>query len=751
MRRHYRIFVVASALTFAGCRASGGASGTLPSQAALFPTANARATANAGFVSLGPAHMTEGGIPSSGKVNAVAVDPSNPSVIYTASGRGTGLETYSSAGIYGTSDGGTHWRALDNGLTDTSGLVSSAVNALWLDPARPNVLIAATEYAGLFRSIDRGESWHNVFRTTQATQIASFGGLLYASTAAGIVSSSDEGITWTVSLAGAPARYPRALATSGSGGNAFFAGMSDGTIYAFQNGSWVQTSKLPYNPNTGTDGSQPDVHQIAVDPLNPSTLYANVNDGRWDQDLYASTDGGHRWVKVAPYYRKYSYYDLGLGTQAIAFSRVHPHQLYVGEDGLFYFIAGDGSAHAPLIGVTNLSVVDIRDIWVSPNGSDDRCWVASDQGLDDEPTCSMYSTTPNDDVVSKTVATGLARRFALSPNGRTLVTSLQDFDSHTTFNGGASWTEDTTRSFFLYEDGFNELQPGNPNVCYAFDEASGFQVSVDGCHAYTSPSSAAKTLLSSRLMTTPIAFDPANPRHIYLASGAIVGAGFRQTPHAVFSTTDNGVTFARLPWPLDDPGMVVVDHTNGAHILAGDLKAQKTSSLEVTFDGGKTWTRAAGVPVTAFWYAATISPVNGKLVLASSVDAADNVFVLRSTDGGLHFTKVANVTNAPLLRGPIPDTLRRGNAPDSSAQASEAFVYSPEREIRFNQDVTKGTPDVALTTLSGAYLSTDLGTTWHRLDDELVAHSFWGIRWNNGYLYLGSDGQGVLKSTRPLQ
>jgi photosystem II stability/assembly factor-like uncharacterized protein len=744
MRHPYLVVVSAFALTFGGCR---GVSGALPGQPVTPGNANAPAAADIGFASLGPTHMTSSGIPNSGKVNAVAVDPADTRVVYTASGRGTGLETYSSAGIYGTADGGAHWRTLDTGLDDPSGLISSVVNALWLAPAHPNVLLAATEYDGIFRSIDSGSSWHNVFRTTQATQFADAGGALYASTAAGILSSTDDGATWNVALAGTTARYPRAFGSaSGKTGAALFAGMSDGTMYAYAGGSWSETGRLPYDAHTGTEGSERDVHQIAVDPERPSTVYASANDGRWDQDLYASTDGGHHWIKVIPYYKKYTYYDLGLGTQAIAFSDVHPHQLYVGQDGLFYFITGDGSERAPLLGITNLSVIDIRNIWVTPNGNDDRCWVASDQGLDDVPACSSFFTSPRDDVVSKTVATGLARRFALSPNSQTMVVSLQDFDSHTSFNGGASWTEDTTTAFYLYEDGFNELQPGNPRVCYAFDEASGFQVSSDGCHAYVSPSHLAKTLLSSRLMTTPIAFDPLDSRHVYLASGAVVGAGFPPTPHAVFSTYDNGATFQKLSWPVSNPGMIAIDRSDGRHILVGDLKGLRESSIEVTTNGGKTWARAAGVPATAFWYSATISPANGRLVLASSVDSADNVFVLRSTDGGLHFTKIANVTNAPLLRGPVDRDLRR-----LLPQAPPAFVYSPAREIRFNQDVTKGVPDVVLTTLNGAYLSRDLGATWHRLDDALIAHSFWGIRWNAGYLYLGSDGQGVLRSSRPLQ
>ncbi|HEY1976902.1 MAG TPA: hypothetical protein VGG89_10175 [Candidatus Baltobacteraceae bacterium] len=740
MRFSRLLFVLV--LLCAGCRGSGGA---LMPAVPGFDSAARRAIE---FRPIGPTHMTSGFIANSGKVNAFAVDPSDAKILYVASGRGTGLETYSSAGVFRTRNGGASWQPIDNGLTDRSGVVDSVVNALWIDPVHHARLLAATEYEGIFLSTDSGSSWHNVYRTSQATQFASYGGTLFATTAAGILRSNDGGMHWTVSYPATATGYPTAINAESSGSGAMFAGMTDGTMLKYAAGAWQTSGKLPYNAHTGTDGSSPAVHQIAIDPFDPSTIYASSNDGRWDQNLNASSDGGGTWTRVVPAFQGYNYYELGLGTQAIAFSRVHPHLLYIGLDGpgvLFALTAG-GATRPTVAVAASLSIIDVRNVWTFPNGKDDRCWVASDQGLDDVPACSAYSRSPNDDVVTKTVATGLARRFAISPDGRTIVASLQDFDSHVTHDAGAHWTELTSRSFALYEDGFNELEPGNPSVCYAFDEASGLLVSYDGCTTYGSPSAAAAKLLSSRLMTTPLAFDPDNPKKLYLASGDVVGAGFASAPRAVFTTMNRGISFKRLRWPVDEPGAIVVDPHDGSHIIVGDLAKQKFSSIRVTFDGGKTWTTSKGVPATAFWYAAAISPARGKIVLACSVDAQNNVFVLRSTDGARTFRRVADVTNAPLLRGPADRDLA-----ERSAQPRPAFIYSPARQMVFSPAAAGKRELVALTTLRGAYLSSDTGSTWRRLDRNLITHSFWGIRWNGGYLYLGSDGQGILKSTQPLQ
>ncbi|HEY6324994.1 MAG TPA: hypothetical protein VIW73_00580 [Candidatus Cybelea sp.] len=733
------IALLVAAALLAGCRGGSGINAVPSAFQAAHTIGSAGSVA---FNPIGPTHMSDG-FPTSGKVNAVAVNPTNSKIIYVASGRGTGLETYSSAGLLGSTDGGSSWQPLTNGLTDSSGNIVSVVDSLWIDSANPSVLLAASEYDGIFRTTDGGSSWTNVYPSAQATQFALFNKVLYATSDAGILASKDDGKTWSVELHGNAKGHPTALgAVDGTSGSALYAGLSNGYFYTLAGGKWTRVGRLPFNKNTGTEGSSRMVHQIAVDPFKPATVYVSTNDGVWDQNLFGSTDGGKTWTAIL----SGSYYGFGLGTQAIAFSQVHRHRLYVGADGAFYYIPGDGSANPPVNGAANLKIIDLRDIWTAANGGDDACWVASDQGLDYTPTCSGGSY--NDTVVSASASTGLARRFTVSPDGKTLLVSLQDFDSHFTSNGGSSWSLQP-----LYEDGFNELRPGDPSACYAYDEASGLSISTNGCASFSGGNS---TIAPSRIMTTPIAFDPKNTKIMYLTSGPIPGPGL-YGPKGIFKSTDGGATVTKLTWPFTWPGAVVVDQKNGPHILVCDINNGK-SSLSVTTDGGKTWTKSTGVPPTQFWYAMTISPVNPKTVLASSMDAKNNVFVLRSTDGGKTFKKISVVTNAPLIFGRAGverhDLIRiRGERVRrrEAGEEGQAFVYSPEREIKYDQDVTKGTPDVVITTLRGAYLSTDDGQKWQRLDTGLIAHSFWGIRWVNGYVYLGSDGQGVVKSTGPLQ
>src|SRR5690242_181417 len=80
----------------------------------------------------------------SGKLNAFAFVQSNPKIMYIGGGWGnTPRESPSQSGIYRTTDGGTTWKPINNGLTNLDGTTSSVVNGLWLDQNNPSVVLAS--------------------------------------------------------------------------------------------------------------------------------------------------------------------------------------------------------------------------------------------------------------------------------------------------------------------------------------------------------------------------------------------------------------------------------------------------------------------------------------------------------------------------------------------------------------------------------------------------------------------------------
>ena len=100
--------------------------------------------------------------------------PDDPNTIYAGAWRGerkpwTIISGSSEGGVYKSTDGGTNWVKLTNGLpTNLIGKIDFAVS-----PANPNVVYANIEASddqgGLYRSDDRGASWKFVSDNSNLT------------------------------------------------------------------------------------------------------------------------------------------------------------------------------------------------------------------------------------------------------------------------------------------------------------------------------------------------------------------------------------------------------------------------------------------------------------------------------------------------------------------------------------------------------------------------------------------------------
>src|SRR5207247_10522252 len=116
------------------------------------------------------------------------------------------------------------------------------------------------------------------------------------------------------------------------------------TLYAgtFKNGvfkstdggaSWTPANTgLPAPPPPGAF-QNPMVHALVIDPNNPATLYAAVND-EWSLGVFSSGDGGANWVKTG----------LRAGTfiPALAIDPSNSLTLYAASDGQGVFKTTDG-------------------------------------------------------------------------------------------------------------------------------------------------------------------------------------------------------------------------------------------------------------------------------------------------------------------------------------------------------------------------------------------------------------------------
>ena len=253
-----------------------------------------------------------------GSVGDVVVAPSNPNVLYVASGEGLQRPDLSVGdGVYKTTDGGKTW-------TNTGLREAQQIGGLAIDPNDENRVFAAvlghpyganTE-RGVFRTLNGGKSWERVFyidENTGAVQVTidpKNSQIIYADMWAGrqgpwengawngaesgLFKSIDGGTTWKKLTKGLPttaqglSRIGFCIAPSNT--NRMYATVDAppqyGGVFRSDDAgeNWVKMSGDERFWSRGTDFAE-----IKADPKNADIVYS-VNVVTWK-----STDGGKSW------------------------------------------------------------------------------------------------------------------------------------------------------------------------------------------------------------------------------------------------------------------------------------------------------------------------------------------------------------------------------------------------------------------------------------------------------------------------
>ncbi len=258
-----------------------------------------------------------------GSVGALAVAPSDPSIIYVGSGEGLRRPDLSVGdGIYKTTDTGKTWTHL--GLRD-----GQQVNGLAVDPRDSNHVFAAVmghpygpnAQRGLYRSLDGGVTWQKVLGKDENTGAATVvldpnnPDVVYASLWAsrnppwrlqssltlyqdgGVFKSTDGGTTWRQLNNGLPKGVSRVgIAVSKSDSNRVYAWVTDANGCGIYRSTNAGASWSKVNTEERICGRGDDFSGITVDPADPEVLYvANTT-------TYRSVNGGKTWtgIKGAP-------------------------------------------------------------------------------------------------------------------------------------------------------------------------------------------------------------------------------------------------------------------------------------------------------------------------------------------------------------------------------------------------------------------------------------------------------------------
>jgi len=627
-------------------------------------------------------------------MGAVAMDPSNPQVLYGGSGNlfDGGSAFTKGAGIYRSADGGLTWSIVDGGYFGTL-FANVGINRIVCP--RPDCLLVATN-KGLFRSVDGGRNFGaNVpdfddrlpvvlgricclfldSATPASTVYAGVAGNSVDSTGAalpilGLLQSTNSGITFPTNLfsnPGAPAPPYAAFVVAqsqfdGTTANSAVFYASVQTNLPDHTGSYVGFFRSRDSGQTWTllnslkavaagDGFSQTNYDltVGVDPLNSKRVYAAFQqlwlsiDGGTTFQAKAVTDSKVHWDNHAIVFSPASHRPAGPASPA----PVPPTTLYTGTDGGIAASADGGFSWKAINGAiaTNL----FRGIDIGRGSPANNAYTYG--GCQDTGTSGHRPT----DLAGQWHASinGDGWLVAVDPSDPTIVYGFDNESFIKTTNAGAKWAadDDTPATF-----GKNLKNP---------------------------KPSTERAIALEQTGTVPAA------RTVYVSEGKVL-----------YKSTDSALIFVATPLaPGGSITCIVTTAAAAATVWAGASDGTVHSSL----DGGATWDAApllttpggAGLPMGPVNHIA-VDPANPQrvAVVYGGVSGIHAKFrtrhVFLTLDGGATWYDVSGTDgNGPV--GNLPDLPLRSVVFDKSANPSALIVAGDSGVLRSKDATVTGT------------------------------------------------------------
>nr|WP_296068654.1 hypothetical protein [uncultured Actinoplanes sp.] len=487
-------------------------------------------------------------------MGAVAYAPSDPSIVYAASGEdGGGWDpAWPGAGVYRSNDGGTTWTLM-------TPVPSTRFSAIAVHPRRPDTVYVAGN-RGLHKSVDGGLTWranpglqslfdghitdvvvgheqlviHPVAEDAtvaplpfnqERVYIGVNGDGVHRSTTAG----EQSGFTPAFTRMDGPGRLPSgaaagwtklAIGRRGPHRSSFLAaklGPDGSRIFTTVDGggTWTELAS-----GVATVGFDEWCSVIAVDPTDEDVLYAGAAGM-----LQRTTTGGAAAADWTPI-------NAGIHSdqQDIAFDPRDPSRIYLANDGGVYRSADRGTTWALASG--SLAITQLYDIDISEQDRDVVAGGAQDNGVYYRNAAGVWRHIPWGDGTQVAVDPTDPRIFYFSSqNGlpANLRRSVDGGASHQQvgqggLSGGSPWVT------IIKLDPTDPLaDPAGNRVVFVCGTAELFR-SADGGQHWQRVEDAAGTPFQSSGEISALEFAPGDPSVLYLAttSGAVyraVGGG----------------------------------------------------------------------------------------------------------------------------------------------------------------------------------------------------------------------------------
>ncbi len=520
--------------------------------------------------SLGPGNI-------GGRTRALLIDPRRPRTMYAAGVSG---------GIWKTTDGGASWRALADLLPNI------AVSTLALDPTNPEVIYAGTgegffrevvrgtalplRGAGILVSRNAGQTWRRLPATAHAdfhwvndlVISSSDSRRLYAATRSGVWRSLDSGDSWTRILAStvnggcldlalrsdrsedvlfaacgtferatvhrrigaeADGRWQAVLSEEGMGRTSLALAPSNQDIVYALSASYVGGPGGLYNGGLhavfrSTTGGAPGSFQPQVRNSDGNQLNTLLLSNPIGQTVVACGLGSSNFNST-----------LGWYANVIAVDPTDPQVLWAGGVDLFrsdnggqdwgpvsYWFESPPSAHAD----QHALVFDPR----YDGTSNRRLFVAGDGGVyrSDNPRASKGSGTRA--TCSRRESdvrwTSLARGYGVTqfyhgtpyPDGSRFFGGTQD---NGTVRGSLAAGFDGWNPLFGGDGGYTAIDPTNTDILYLETQRLNLQKSVDGGATFSSAINGITETSGNFLFIVPFVLDPNDPRRLWIGGRSL--------------------------------------------------------------------------------------------------------------------------------------------------------------------------------------------------------------------------------------
>ncbi|HKH98387.1 MAG TPA: hypothetical protein VJ999_04705 [Candidatus Sulfotelmatobacter sp.] len=500
---------------------------------------------------------------STQSIGAIAVAPSDPNIIYVATGEGLHRPDLSVGnGIYKSTDAGKTWTHL--GLTD-----AQQIPALAVDPRDPNKVFAAvlghpygpSEERGIYRSTDGGQTWTRVIAKDENT-----GG-------------SDVQID--------PANPDVVYASMWEAREGPW---EDNNEFNGANGGLFKSTDGGASWHALTNGLPKDLAQIyvAIAPSDPRRLYATLAVASGKLSVYRSDDAGESWSETTNDRRPAG----RIGGGDLPVPRVDPKNpdlIYVASTVTMRSTDG-GKTWSGFRGAPGGD--DYQNLWINPNNGN-IILLVSDQGaivtVNGGATWGSWYNQPTAQLYHAIADNGFPYRVcAGQQESGSVCISSRGNDGAITFR---EW-----HPVGVIEYGYVAPDPLDPDVIYGGgrSEVSKYHWSTGQVQNITPIPVRDPKYRTNR--TEPLMFSPVDPHILYYAANVL------------FKTTDGGASWQTISPDLtrETPGAPAsvgtlfpkgADKQRGViYALAPSFKTVNTlwagtddGLIWITRDGGKNW------------------------------------------------------------------------------------------------------------------------------------------------------------------